>query len=323
MKFRTEYKTARAPFTLSPDSPIVLTGSCFADNIGACMRGALWNAVNPFGVLFNPLSIANAIGMALDRERGVSRFENSLFESDGIWHSWLFDTRMSALRPDEMRRRFKNMTESFRNFTAEGKTLCVTFGTSYCYFLSGMDGYAVANCHKRPEKLFERKRISVKEICDVWNPLVDRLLSEFPALRLIFTVSPVRHVRDGLHQNRLSKATLLLAVDQLCADHEQCCYFPAYEILEDDLRDYRFYASDLVHPSADAEKYIWEIFQQTYLDERGRRILSEGTSLVARINHRPLVAADPRNELFARETERLLSDFYRRFPAALRLPEMA
>lgn len=168
--------------------------------------------------------------------------------------------------------------------------LFVTFGTAWCYFLADNTDYVVANCHKQPSAMFIRRRITVDEIVGAWTALCNDLWKRFPDLRIVFTVSPVRHLKDGFSGNARSKAVLQLAVEEICRINDRCSYFPAYEILNDDLRDYRFYASDLVHPSQEAVEYIWEIFKSTYLDDKGLELLKEGERIQKAWNHRPLVS---------------------------------
>lgn len=295
MRFRTEYQPRKADFTLSPDKPAILTGSCFSDNISARMRGCLWKARNPFGALYNPLSIATGIRMALSPDMFINDFGNSLFFTDDrkICHSWCFDSKMSGRTHAECSARFLESSKIFTTILEEGRTLMITFGTSNCYFLSECPGFTVANCHKQPAAMFIRRRITVNEIKDVWDPLIELLEERYPGLRIIFTVSPIRHLKDGFEENQLSKATLLLAVDDLCRNNEICSYFPAYEIVNDDLRDYRFYASDLAHPSETAVDYIWHIFKATYLDNAGMATLKEGEGILRQLAHRPLIPESP------------------------------
>ncbi|MDE6796349.1 MAG: GSCFA domain-containing protein, partial [Muribaculaceae bacterium] len=315
MKFRTEYVAKRAPFVIDPSKPTVLLGSCFADNIAARMRGCLWEAENPLGTLYNPLSIATALEVALemmedleDKEnvsiekrgskevseweavavdeeksigeiKGGRRFEESLFEAGGMWRSWLFDSKMSAEVVEDVRFAFVEKSRRLHSLLSKAEVMFVTFGTAWCYYLSdssslsyslsGNNGYLVANCHKQPSAMFERRRLNVREIVEVWKDLVAKLKERYPQLRIVFTVSPVRHLKDGFEGNARSKAILLLATEELCNALDNCYYFPAYEIVNDDLRDYRFYASDLVHPSEEAVEYIWEIFKETYVDAKG------------------------------------------------------
>lgn len=274
---------------LDPDREVMLLGSCFADNITRRMVRCRWDAVNPFGVLFNPLSIATAVNLAFSSDDETRQsIENSLFECDGIRHSWLFDSGMSARDKEVSESRITEALTLFRSRIGKSEALFVTFGTAWCYFLNST-GAVVANCHKQPQSLFTRRRIAIEEIVTVWELLLEKLHEINPALQVIFTVSPVRHLKDGFVENTRSKATLILAVEELCKRFDFCRYFPAYEIVNDDLRDYRFYAADLAHPSDQAVDYIWEIFQETYLDPAGRQRLKEGEKLTRCSEHRPII----------------------------------
>ncbi len=325
MKFRTETAYGKGEIVFRPDKPLILTGSCFADNMGRRMRESLWDARNPLGVLFNPLSIARVLELMLFDADAESRFAESLFESGGIWHSWLFDSSFSSLSREEIIDKFMAAHRSVRECLAINPTIAITFGTAYCYWLrnnGSMDNSPatcgiVANCHKQPPAMFTRRRVAAEEITGVWKTFARRMRERYPDMRMMFTVSPVRHVRDGLHENNLSKATLLLAIDSLCSGLDFCYYFPAYEIVNDDLRDYRFYAADLVHPSETAVDYIWEIFTQSCLDDDGRLFIKEGRAIAKRMNHRPILSDGEAAERFREETRRMYADFKARYPECL------
>ena len=171
-----------------------------------------------------------------------------------------------------------------------GKTLIITFGTSIAYFRKSNDTI-VGNCHKQPADLFYRERLQVNDIAHAWDFLIKNMNNTYKGLNIIFTVSPVRHLKDTMEGNSKSKAILLLAIEQICSLHENCHYFPAFEIMNDDLRDYRFYASDLLHPSEEAIEYIWEKFVDTYIDSSGKTFLEEGAKKVRAANHRPKIGA--------------------------------
>ena len=298
MKFRTEYKPVKADFILNPERHVVMLGSCFADNMRQKMRQCLWRAENPLGTLYNPLSIERAIRLCLHGDDPQDFLRPSVFQgTDNIYHSWLFDSKISAGCKAELNENFIRISEEFAKDIKDTQALFVTFGTSWCYFLAREPEFVVANCHKQPSDMFVRRRLSVQEIVDCWERLVSDLREYNPGLRIVFTVSPVRHVRDGLEGNARSKAVLLLAIDELCARLGCCSYFPAYEIVNDDLRDYRFYASDLVHPSDQAVEYLWEIFKATYIDANGERLLKEGEKVLKMCSHRPLIASENEKNL--------------------------
>lgn len=320
IKFRTEIKTEPCCWQLSIDTPVVLLGSCFADNIGARMRRALWNARNPLGVLFNPLSIASALKLLLFDPDSSTKFKENSFEANTLRHSWYFDSSVSDSGPN-FPAHLGNMKRELSDTLDRGRTLFVTFGTAFCYFLTDHPDFVVANCHKQRESMFARRRVSIDEICAEWEPLIEKLTDRFPGLRIIFTVSPVRHLRDGLHENNISKSTLQLAIDRLCDRFGCCAYFPAYEMLIDDLRDYRFYASDLAHPSDQAVEYIWEKFLDTFVTTPAARAdLKRGESIVKRYSHRPICLTNIQEyeqSQFRLETDQLYNSFVKDHPESI------
>lgn len=319
MKFRTELEIRKSAVALRPELPVALVGSCFADNIARRMRRCLWDARTPLGVLFNPLSIAEVLRACLPAP-DEEAWRASLFERYGLTYSWLSDSSGTAGDLDASLALFRDRALRLRLALESGGTLIVTFGTAYCYFLSGRPDFAVANCHKQPQSGFVRRRVGVDEILEAWRPLLGSLRREFPTLRVILTVSPVRHLRDGFHDNTLSKAVLHLAAERICSEFGFCEYFPAFELVADDLRDYRFYADDLLHPSPEAVEYIWEKFKEAYVDGAGLELLREGEALCRRFSHRPLIPDSPDARAFAARTAELLADFRRRYPATL-LPQ--
>lgn len=288
MKFRTECSPQRSDLTLDPSRPAVMLGSCFATNMAGKMRECLWPVFNGAGTLYNPVSIARIVELLVLDEDPHEELAASLFEAEGYVHSWLFDSHFSRRSAEECLAAIGEAGREMRRVLGEAQVLIVTFGTAWCYYLQEKERYVVANCHKMPQSLFSRRRVSAGEISDVWTALCARLRKRWPGLRIMFTVSPVRHLKDGFEGNARSKATLLLAVEEICGKVEDAIYFPAYEILTDDLRDYRFYASDLVHPSEEAVEYIWEKFRGSFIDEAGERLLREGNKEYRRRQHRPI-----------------------------------
>ena len=319
MRFRTEIKDERSEIQLEPFREVIMIGSCFADNIAARMRQTLWPAYNPFGMLYNPLSIHKTLEnlLLMPEQDAIDFFEDSVFCVDGMYFSWMFDSRMHGKSRDELILKHKDMRREVRERMTHIDTVFVTFGTAWCYALE--EAYdeefkslnVVANCHKQPARLFRRFRLTQAEILSHWTYLIDGLHHFYPDLRFVFTVSPVRHLKDGIHENTLSKAILHLAIEQLCRQYKGCSYFPAFELLNDDLRDYRFYAADMAHPSDQAVEYIWEHFQQTFMSDATRQAVAEGERLYKRLNHRPITGvSDPD---FQSETDRLLSLFRRKW----------
>lgn len=313
MKFRTEYQAGSSLLRLDPEKGVCLLGSCFSDNIGGRMRRSLWNAdVNPCGVLFNPMSISDMLNMAVvDTDIDFFPIE----EYNGRWISTAF-SYLNCATAEEARReggeRLKRLRENIRTCDA----MLITWGTAFV-FEDVRTEKIVANCHKLPAKRFRRFRVEIGDIVACWKETIAKVRKINPGMKFVFTVSPVRHLADGLAGNSLSKATLRLAAERLVAETENADYFPSFEILTDDLRDYRFYAEDMVHPSAIAEEYIYEKFLETYVDARGRAMLTEGAKLFARLQHRPLNPDTDEHRRFVADTRRLLADFRRRHPGSL------
>lgn len=260
MKLYTSVDIAPSEKKIGYDDKILLLGSCFADNIGAKFGEHYFQTtVNPFGTLYNPASIARVLSGVVNREMALD-----IVQHNGLWHSMMHHGSFSHPDKDMLMARCEESQTLLCTALQEASTIIVTFGTSWVY---KMDGMVVANCHKMPAEQFDRHCMSAGDIIDSWLQLLDRI----PNKHWIFTVSPIRHIKDGLHANHLSKANLLQAIDVLIASARDLnptstySYFPAYEIMLDELRDYRFYAEDMVHPSQVAVDYIWQRFVDTYM----------------------------------------------------------
>lgn len=314
MKFRTEYVAEPGVVRLDVEKAVTLLGSCFSENIGRLMQESMWDArINPTGVLFNPISISNAVETAFLSECGrsgeppfkIERFGNRWISVD---FSYLSESTRKQAEAEAAHR-----LDILRQTLKESWTLIVTFGTAWV-FEDNETGRVVANCHKLPSQRFFRRRLSVSEIVETWKRCVSCLRKVNPELKIIFSVSPVRHLADGFVGNSLSKATLRLAIEELVGVFDNCCYFPSFEILTDDLRDYRFYADDMLHPSSAGEEYIWEKFQQTFLDKKNIDILGEGAKLWRRLNHRSLYPDSEEYKKFQESTHRLLNEFLASHP---------
>ena len=287
---------------------ILLLGSCFADNIGAKFEEHYFQTtINPFGTLYNPASIAKAV---LDMGYGPSSM--GLVEYNGLWHSMIHHGSYSGVDKEEVIARCEESRIQMREALQQANVVIVTFGTAWVY---EYEGEVVANCHKLPANRFVRRRLTVNEIVDMWQPII----ASMPDKHWIFTVSPIRHVKDGLHENQVSKAILLQAVDRLTSIQSNSLmgsksYFPSYEIMLDELRDYRFYAEDMVHPSAVAVDYIWQRFVETYMTtgtQQEMRILHQ---LWRDRHHRFLHPDSPEAEQFAEHIKTRLQALQPRYP---------
>lgn len=267
MKLQTIVDIKPSEWKIGYEDKILMLGSCFSDEIGDQMQQRYLSVTcNPFGTLYNPLSIASAIEMNEVPE---------LVSHEGLWHSMAHHGRFSRATKEEAEEAVRASIETMQKALQEATVIIVTFGSAWVY---EKDGEIVGNCHKLPECCFVRRRLSEEEILAAWRPI----LSRYPDKHWLFTVSPIRHIRDGLHENQLSKATLLQAVEHL-GD-----YFPSYEMMLDELRDYRFYADDLVHPSSLAVSYIWERFVDTYCTPQTRNELLLQHKRWKQVHHVPL-----------------------------------
>lgn len=284
MEFRTSIPPKHLSITLSHADQILVLGSCFAENIGTRLKeSGFKTTVNPFGVLYNPASV----GMALQRLWSNEPFQlEELVEQEGWYHSFSHHGSFSGTDPnrtlDAINSAFADAVQNLKEATC----LILTFGTSWIYALPSTD-QIVANCHKFPESYFERRRLTVDEIVLYYEELLETFFQVNPNLKVLFTVSPIRHWKDGAHENTLSKSTLHLAIEELCEDFPQVEYYPAYELLMDDLRDYRFYAEDMLHPSAVAQNYVWEHFSDSCFSKATKEAVHQIRQIRKAMLHKP------------------------------------
>lgn len=313
MELYTYIHIPRAPFRFSCTERMLLLGSCFAENIGTRLAGNKFNVdINPFGTLYNPASIAAALRRLLHPERFTA---DDLLQHEGVYHSFSHHSRFSSTSETECLRNINDRLEASTNEFRKTTYLVVTLGTAYVYRLKS-SGEVVANCHKLPEKMFDRSMLTVGEIIAEWKELLLSLWKQNPELKILFTVSPIRHWKDGAHGNQLSKATLLLAVDELQAAYpERIAYFPAYEIMMDELRDYRFYATDMLHPSELAIDYIWQRFTENFLSDETKGILKEWAEIQKAINHRPFQPESDAYKRFISQTLLKMERINEKFPS--------
>ncbi len=277
MQLTTPVTTDSQGLVLDHSTPLLALGSCFADEMGSRLRRDGFDILcNPFGTLYNPLSIAEDLQMALADEPLDPAL---LVQHEDLWHSWMHHSRFSSPDRDECLGRCNQAIQEAHDQLQRHPLLIVTFGTAWVF---RHEGRVVANCHKIPPQQFTRTRLTIDEIVEVWQPLTDRLHAE--GIQTIFTVSPVRHLADTAHGNQLSKSTLLLAVDRIDTP-----YFDSYEILLDELRDYRFFGRDLCHPSDLAADIVYERFLDTYTTPATRQQALLFRKEALRAGHRTIV----------------------------------
>ena len=282
MEFRTPVEWHGESEEIKYSDHVLLMGSCFAENVGGLLLENKFSCdVNPFGILYNPLSIAKALRQMLD---GKVYTMDDLFDSGGQWHSWMHHSSFSSTDADECLNRINSRLEKAASALPRTSWLIMTWGTAFVY---EKDSEIVGNCHKQPDRLFTRRLLDVDTICGEWNDTLREAKQRFPGLKVMLSVSPIRNLKDGLHGNQISKSVLLLAIDRLCRELDFCHYFPSYEIVMDELRDYRFYAEDMLHPSPLAVKYIWECFCSTYMSKDTQRVMKEWADIQKGLAHRP------------------------------------
>ena len=265
---------------------LMLAGSCFTENIGEKFNFLKFNVnINPFGIIYNPFSISKSL-LRLINANPYSK--DDLIEHHEQWCSFDHHSRFSGNTPEEALEKINNRLACSHNFLKESTYLIITFGTAWIWERKET-GEIVSNCHKFPASDFKRIRLSPGEIIEEYREVLMKLWNFNPGLKVIFTISPVRYLKDGAWENQLSKATLQLAVGRLLSGfgENRCFYFPAYEIMMDELRDYRFYASDLIHPNQIAIDHIWEKFMNCFMDEQTYD-LSKITAKITKAKlHRP------------------------------------
>ena len=313
MDFRTKTDITPLLPRLHHSDRLLVMGSCFAEHIGARLKQMKFRTiVNPYGVLYNPLSIAEGLRRLVEH---LHFTEEELHEfPDGGWNTWLHHSRYS--HPDKeaaLAAIHSDMTAASQRL-AEADVLILTLGTAWVYRLAETNE-VVGNCHKMPERRFVRQRAQVPEIVEALEDVLCRVGEINPRLRVIFTVSPVRHLKDGLHGNQLSKATLHLAIDELCRRHpDRCHYFPAYEIVMDELRDYRFYAEDMAHPSQQAIEYVWRQFVEHCTDDEAIRFMEQWEKIVRAMEHRPFRPDSVQYKQFVQQTLARIEELKARYP---------
>ncbi|MES2779078.1 MAG: GSCFA domain-containing protein [Bacteroidota bacterium] len=263
----------------------VLIGSCFSDNIGAKLQEAKFQTLfNPTGIVFDPISLARHLSdYAINKQYG----EEDVFQQNELWHSWQHHSDFSTTSQEQTINGINAAIRATHHYLQSTGFLFITLGTAFSYQLR--ENYlSVANCHKAPKEWFDKKLLSVSDITEALREGMNAVRKLNPSIKIVLTVSPVKHLRDGIIENNRSKARLIEAVHQLSETESNCSYFPAYELVTDVLRDYRFYAKDMAHPSEQAIQFVFEHFCGTFLAKETQQLMQEVLQIVAAKNHRPL-----------------------------------
>ncbi len=312
-EFRTIVPLSDCSWKITHSDRIVVMGSCFSENIGEMLINNKFQVdLNSFGVLFNPASIAQSLDSLINHRVYLKK---DLFVQNGLWNSFDHHGCFSSIDPTEMLRALNAGIDRSAEYLRNATYLFITFGTAWVYEYRKTE-QIVANCHKVPAKEFDRYRLTVSDIVEQWKDLIVQLIGLNPCLKILFTVSPVRHWKDGAVGNQLSKSVLLLAVDQLVSffKKERVTYFPSYEIMMDELRDYRFYADDMLHPSSLAIEYIGERFCEQFMTENTRELIRKIIRLRQRCSHRPLNNETEGYRKHVKRTFDEICDFEHQFP---------
>ena len=258
MKWTTEWKRRVFQYNLSPGRSVFMLGSCFAEHVAERFRSAkCMTVLNPDGIIYNPLSLASSVRHWLTEDPARLR----VTFRDGLYHSMDHHSQLSGPSEESMQKNLDNAFLLGRQAVRHADLTVLTLGSAWVYHWK-QDGRVVANCHKLPSNDFETRILSVDEISREWSAVLDLWQEVNPGMKVILTVSPVRHLKDGFIENQRSKASLILAAAALEKAYDHVQYFPAYELLMDELRDYRFYKDDLVHPSQMAVAHIMEAFEE-------------------------------------------------------------
>jgi hypothetical protein len=290
----------------------VFMGSCFTENVGQKMADLKFPVdINPFGILYNPMSVANGLHRLLIPRPFTP---DDLVEQNGLWHSFMHHGKFSDTDKHKMLEAVNKRLQDSSDFLLSADFLFITFGTAWVYHYK-KTGQIVSNCHKIPAADFNRRRLSVHEIVDRYQTLLPEIWRANPNLKIVFTVSPIRHWKDGAVENQRSKATLLLAVDDLQNSFPKACaYFPSYEIVMDELRDYRFYAADMLHISDVAVGHIWQLFEAHLIDEQSRRLAQRVEKIRNAAAHRPINKSTPGFTKFLKKFYTQILDLESEFP---------
>lgn len=303
---KTEVEIAKPDFTIQHADQLLLMGSCFAENLFLPFTQHGFHVhKDPYGVVFNPLSLAENLRNMLDGKID----ERAIFQQDDIVLSFAANSKLYALEEATFKARLQECQAEFIGHLTENSVLFITFGTAVVYAHESLG--TVANCHKQPKQLFTKRIASAQEIVEAWQPLVHELAQK--GVRVVFTVSPVRHSKEGLVQNNLSKANLLVAVHTLC-NSSSAYYFPAYELVMDELRDYAYFQSDGVHPNEHAIQAVWERVTTTFFDHDTQSLAKSFHQLVVQFTHRSIHPEARAAKHFSEQREQSLAKFKAKHP---------
>lgn len=299
MEFRTTFNCEPSSYKISHQQKVITAGSCFADVVGQRLAENKFHVLtNPFGNIYNPISLHTLLAQ---NPREPSLTDHAFVERGGIWYNHHLHSAYAALTKDALSEKIAATFQNLRHWMQEADWLIITYGTSWVYERV-VENDIVANCHKIPSSHFKKRLLDEAEVVSSFNEIHSKLTSLNPKLRIILTVSPVRHIKDTLPLNNVSKAILRVACHKLTQQFKNVSYFPSYELMMDDLRDYRFYKTDMIHPTDDAEHYIWKKFGDVYFNPDTRNFIATWKKITAALNHKAFYAQSDDHQRFLRST---------------------
>jgi len=318
MKFTTPISVKEQEPKIDHTSKILLLGSCFVENIGEKLDYYQFQTLkNPFGIFYHPKAIENFISKV---SNNYVYEEKDIFFHNEQWHCFNAHSSLNSNNKEELLSKLNESLRATRIFIEDASHIIFTFGTSW-YYKELKSGDSVANCHKIPQINFKKELLFVDDIIKVFNIITSRLLTINPSLKMIFTVSPVRHIKDGLVENQQSKSHLIVGIHHFInsqnKDGEQrCFYFPAYEIMIDELRDYRFYSEDMIHPNSTAIGFIWDQFCNAWVAKKSFDLFKSIKSIQTGLMHKPFNENSESHQKFLKGIEEKISNIKKKIPTA-------
>lgn len=313
MKLQTQIPLNKQPYNqIDYDSKVLLLGSCFSENIGDMFEYFKFQTtINPFGILFHPLAIENLITRAINKDYYT---EKDLHFQNEQWCCLDAHSKLNSTSKDEILLELNNAIDQTNQQIKDVTHVVITLGTSWVYRYVTSD-VIVANCHKLQQKHFVKELLSVDVIQHSLEAIVSLVKSVNPTVTFLFTVSPVRHIKDGYIENTQSKSHLLTAIHQVVEPRNQLYYFPSYEIMMDELRDYRFYNSDMIHPNEVAIAYIWKKFKTVWLSEDALKVSEIVASIQAKKAHRPFNSSSEAHQQFLTKLQLEINSLQTKHPS--------
>ena len=311
MKLQTKISLNKEKNQIDYDSKVLLLGSCFAENIGDKIDFYKFkNLQNPFGIIFHPVGIEKLIGRAISG----NKFEkNDLFSHHSMWLTFEAHSKLSRPEQEELRNSLNDNLSDLKEYLTTATHVIITLGTAWVYEHKSSNTI-VSNCHKIPQKEFLKKLLSVEQVNDSMNSIVSKIQSVNPNATIISTISPVRHLRDGFVDNTRSKSHLFAGLHKCVDRHDNLYYFPAYELMFDELRDYRFYTEDMLHPNKTAIEIIWERFRDTWIASETIEIQKEIEDIHKMRQHKPFNPSSEAYREFNKTLDSKLESFHKKYP---------